>query len=47
MSSQSPAYFALLYKESGLEGGHVIKLGPGNDVAAKEALKAWPGLFKC
>ena len=23
-------------------GGHVIKLGLGNDEAAKEALKAWP-----
>ena len=27
-----------------LEGGHVIKLGPGNDDAALEALRAWPGL---
>lgn len=27
-----------------LEGGHVIKLGPGNDTAAKEALAAWPGV---
>jgi len=29
--------------ENGLEGGHIIKLGPGNDVAAKEALAVWPG----
>ncbi|TBU49601.1 Phosphoribosylformimino-5-aminoimidazole carboxamide ribotide isomerase [Dichomitus squalens] len=37
------AYFAELYKTHGLEGGHVIKLGPGNDRAAKDALAAWPG----
>ena len=23
-------------------GGHVIKLGPGNDAAAREALSEWP-----
>jgi hypothetical protein len=26
-----------------LEGGHLIKLGPGNDEAAKDALRTWPG----
>jgi phosphoribosylformimino-5-aminoimidazole carboxamide ribotide isomerase len=41
--SQSPADFARLYRDNGLFGGHVIKLGPGNDQAAKEALAAWPG----
>ena len=35
--------FARLYKQHSLEGGHVIKLGPGNDEAALEALSAWPG----
>ena len=25
-----------------MTGGHVIKLGPGNDEAAKEALESWP-----
>ncbi|KAK0486965.1 hypothetical protein EDD18DRAFT_1260050 [Armillaria luteobubalina] len=40
---QSPAEFAKLYKDHHLEGGHVIKLGPGNDDAAREALSAWPG----
>jgi phosphoribosylformimino-5-aminoimidazole carboxamide ribotide isomerase len=44
--SQPPAYFARLYKDNGLVGGHVIKLGPGNDGAAKEALQTWPGLFQ-
>jgi phosphoribosylformimino-5-aminoimidazole carboxamide ribotide isomerase len=41
--SQSSGDFARLYKTNGLEGGHVIKLGPRNDAAAKEALAAWPG----
>ncbi|KAI9714878.1 MAG: Enzyme that catalyzes the fourth step in the histidine pathway [Bogoriella megaspora] len=37
------AYYAELYKKNGLRGGHVIKLGPGNDDAAREALRIWPG----
>lgn len=32
-----------MYRENNLTGGHVIKLGPGNDQAAREALAAWPG----
>lgn len=36
-------YFANLYKEDDLRGGHIIKLGPGNDEAAIEALETWPG----
>ena len=43
MSSESPAYYAQLYRKHGLEGGHVIKLGKGNDEAARDALNAWPG----
>ncbi|KAJ4481531.1 Phosphoribosylformimino-5-aminoimidazole carboxamide ribotide isomerase [Lentinula edodes] len=43
VSQKPPAEFARLYKDNFLEGGHVIKLGPGNDEAAKEALAAWPG----
>jgi len=43
VASESPGYFANLYRKYGLEGGHVIKLGPGNDEAAREALAAWPG----
>lgn len=42
--SESSGKFARIYRDNGLEGGHVIKLGPGNDTAAKEALRAWPGL---
>ena len=43
VSEKSPAWFAKLYKEDWLTGGHVIKLGSGNDDAAREALAAWPG----
>ncbi|MBT8046683.1 MAG: phosphoribosylformimino-5-aminoimidazole carboxamide ribotide isomerase [Pontiella sp.] len=43
VSDRSPAWFAELYKSDGLSGGHVIKLGAGNDAAAREALAAWPG----
>lgn len=41
--SQSPSYFATMYRKDGLTGGHVIKLGPNNDASAEEALAAWPG----
>lgn len=41
-SAESPAHYATMYQSDGLLGGHVIKLGPGNDEAAKEALAAWP-----
>lgn len=37
------SYFATLYKDDGLSGGHVIMLGPGNDEAARAALAAFPG----
>ncbi len=37
------SWFADLYEKDNLPGGHIIKLGPGNDQAAKEALAAWPG----
>lgn len=40
---QSAAEFAQIYKEHNLDGGHVIKLGSGNDEAALQALSAWPG----
>ncbi len=43
VASQSPAYFACLYRELDLTGGHVIQLGQGNENAAKEALNAWRG----
>ena len=42
-SERSPAEFASLYRKDNLQGGHVIKLGPGNDAAAEQALAVWPG----
>ncbi|KAH8803271.1 hypothetical protein F5884DRAFT_903842 [Xylogone sp. PMI_703] len=42
--SKYPAgHFAKLYRDNGVEGSHVIMLGPGNDEACREALKEWPG----
>jgi phosphoribosylformimino-5-aminoimidazole carboxamide ribotide isomerase len=43
VAEKPPAWFAELYRRDGLTGGHVIRLGPGNDTAAGEALAAWPG----
>lgn len=43
VADRPPAYFAELYRRDGLEGGHVIMLGPGNDAAAASALAAYPG----
>lgn len=42
-SNQPAAYFADLYQRDGLQGGHVIQLGPGNRRAAQEALATYPG----
>ncbi len=42
ISEHSSAWFAKLYKQDHLSGGHIIKLGPGNDAAACEALSTWP-----
>lgn len=43
ISERSAGWFAKKYREDNLTGGHVIKLGPGNEDAAREALAAWPG----
>ncbi|MDA3873992.1 MAG: phosphoribosylformimino-5-aminoimidazole carboxamide ribotide isomerase [Kiritimatiellae bacterium] len=42
VSERGADYFAELYRQDGLEGAHVIQLGPGNREAAVSALKAWP-----
>jgi len=39
---ESPEFFASLYKQYNLKGAHVIKLGQGNDDAARAVLKVWP-----
>jgi len=43
VSEHPPAWFSGMFRRDGLVGGHVIKLGAGNDLAAREALTAWPG----
>ncbi|MBM3279142.1 MAG: phosphoribosylformimino-5-aminoimidazole carboxamide ribotide isomerase [Candidatus Handelsmanbacteria bacterium] len=43
-ASEEPAsHFAGQYRRDGLEGGHLIMLGPGNEAAAAGALTAFPG----
>ena len=42
VSSLPASYFAQLYKDNDLMGGHVILLGPGNEAAARESLRTWP-----
>jgi phosphoribosylformimino-5-aminoimidazole carboxamide ribotide isomerase len=43
VSEKSAAWFAELYKRDGLNGGHVVMLGPGNQDAACAAIAAFPG----
>src|SRR5262245_32215625 len=43
VSERPAAYFAALYRDDGLRGGHLIMLGPGNEEPAREALAAYPG----
>lgn len=43
VTERPAAEFARRYRDDGLVGGHVIQLGPGNEVAAREALAAYPG----
>jgi phosphoribosylformimino-5-aminoimidazole carboxamide ribotide isomerase len=43
VSERSPAWYAELYRHDRLSGGHVIMLGPRNEAAAREALRAYPG----
>ncbi|WP_119393841.1 phosphoribosylformimino-5-aminoimidazole carboxamide ribotide isomerase [Salinibius halmophilus] len=42
VSDYDSAYYAELYRNQGLTGGHVIALGPGNETAALHALAAYP-----
>ena len=43
VSDRAASWYAALYRRDGLQGGHVIMLGPGNEAAAREALSAYPG----
>lgn len=41
-SDKESSYFASLFQQHQLTGGHVIMLGPGNEQAAIRALQAYP-----
>jgi phosphoribosylformimino-5-aminoimidazole carboxamide ribotide isomerase len=43
VSARPAAWYAELYRDDGLSGGHVVMLGPGNDSEALAALAAYPG----
>ena len=43
VSDRPAAWYAELYQRDGLNGGHVIMLGPGNELEARVALQAYPG----
>ena len=43
ISDQPAHYYADLYRRDGLQGGHLIQLGPGNQEVALSALSAYPG----
>ncbi|WP_042167411.1 phosphoribosylformimino-5-aminoimidazole carboxamide ribotide isomerase [Paenibacillus gorillae] len=43
VSEHDSAYYANMFKRDALTGGHVIMLGGGNEEAAVQALRAYPG----
>ena len=43
ISEKPGSWFADLYRNDDLRGGHVIMLGPNNEAAAHATLGAWPG----
>lgn len=43
VSERPAAWYAELYRRDGLKGGHVIMLGPGNELEGRAALLAYPG----
>ena len=46
VSNLPAGHFAKLYKYHELTGAHVIMLGPNNEEAALEAVKAWPNALQ-
>jgi phosphoribosylformimino-5-aminoimidazole carboxamide ribotide isomerase len=42
VSDNDSAYYARIFRADELIGGHVIQLGPGNEVAAASALREYP-----
>jgi phosphoribosylformimino-5-aminoimidazole carboxamide ribotide isomerase len=43
VSGHDSVYYADMFRNDQLTGGHVIMLGPGNEDAASRALQAYPG----
>lgn len=43
VSEHDSVYYANMFRNDGLAGGHVIMLGSGNEEAAVAALRAYPG----
>ena len=43
VSDRPATWYAELYRRDNLRGGHIIMLGPGNSIAAKQALEKFPG----
>ncbi|KAH7097465.1 Phosphoribosylformimino-5-aminoimidazole carboxamide ribotide isomerase [Auriculariales sp. MPI-PUGE-AT-0066] len=46
VATASASHFASIYKTHNLEGAHVIMLGSGNEIAAREALSTWPNALQ-
>ena len=46
VSSRGAEYYASMYRDDNLPGGHVIMLGPGNEDEGIKALRAFPGGFQ-
>ena len=42
ISQYDAAYYANIYRQHDLRGGHVIALGPDNEAEVLKALQAWP-----
>lgn len=44
-STRPASWYAALYRRDNLPGGHIIMLGPGNEAAAADAVRAYPSGF--
>ncbi len=43
VSDKDASFYADMYRRDNLRGGHIIKLGSGNEEQAEKALKSFPG----
>ncbi len=46
VSEKEATWYAELYRNDGLLGGHVIMLGPGNEDVTRSVLAVWPNGFQ-